>query len=371
MKNQSDNYWYFTRTERRGVLALGLLCLCLFMAPAFFNRLRPLKTIDASDFEQAVRAFASDTTQEQVQVSLFYFNPNHLSHDSFLLLGLSARTAGAIIRYRQKGGYFKHPEDLRKIYTLAAADYERLEPYITIHTSKQVQPMATKSPYRKDTPLQLFVFDPNKIGRQELEQLGIPLWISKIWINYLNKGGRFATKEDLLKLYGMTAKLYQQLEPYIVIAPTTPRQIATKKNNNGSFNSTRLIEIHINQANQAQWEQLDGIGPALAQRITNFRDKLGGFVSIDQVAETRGLPDSVFQKVKYQLVADPVFRYISVNSADQHTLEEHPYISFQEARALINYRTQHGPFQDLRHLARIKIWKSDRLEKVLPYMKLE
>lgn len=370
MKKNTEQYWYFSRAERRGTLILGLLCLVLFIAPAFFDRLIPCKPIDASGFAQAIEAFADDTVSHKKEASLFYFNPNKLPKDSFILLGLSARTAGSIIRYREKGGYFRRPEDFSRIYNLATADYERLAPYIQIASHAQSRTKAVNTAQSEPARRRLFAFDPNKVNIQNLEEMGIPLWIIKIWINYLNKGGHFYRKEDLLKLYGMDAALYQQLEPYIEITPL-PKQAAYKKEDKSPREARRPVEVSINQADLAQWELLDGVGPALAQRIVSFRDKLGGFVHVEQVAETRGLPDSVFQKIKYQLIEEPIFRYLPINTADQAVLQAHPYINPQEARALINYRLQHGPFEDLQHLARIKIWKPERLAKVLPYMKLE
>ena len=56
--------------------------------------------------------------------------------------------------------------------------------------------------------------------------------------------------------------------------------------------------VNINTADTSAFIALPGIGNKLALRIVNFRDKLGGFYSIDQIGETYGLPDSVFRKIK-------------------------------------------------------------------------
>ncbi len=67
-----------------------------------------------------------------------------------------------------------------------------------------------------------------------------------------------------------------------------------------SFGSNN-ISIDINEADTTAFIALPGIGSKLAQRIINFRTKLGGFYSIDQVRETFGLPDSTFRKIQKQL----------------------------------------------------------------------
>ena len=47
-----------------------------------------------------------------------------------------------------------------------------------------------------------------------------------------------------------------------------------------------IQSVDINTADTTAFISLPGIGSKLAARIVNFRDKLGGFYSIDQVGET-------------------------------------------------------------------------------------
>jgi DNA uptake protein ComE-like DNA-binding protein len=68
----------------------------------------------------------------------------------------------------------------------------------------------------------------------------------------------------------------------------------------------RCKTIDINEADSAQWESLYGIGPYLAKRIITFRESLCGFVSVEQVKETYGLRDSVFQSIKTCLTIEKI-----------------------------------------------------------------
>ena len=47
--------------------------------------------------------------------------------------------------------------------------------------------------------------------------------------------------------------------------------------------------VHLNSASAEQLDALDGIGPALAQRIVDYREAHGGFGSIDQLDEVSGI----------------------------------------------------------------------------------
>jgi competence protein ComEA len=47
--------------------------------------------------------------------------------------------------------------------------------------------------------------------------------------------------------------------------------------------------LSLASATQAQLEELDGIGPALAERILEYRDAHGGFRSVEELAEVDGI----------------------------------------------------------------------------------
>ncbi|MEP6727425.1 MAG: helix-hairpin-helix domain-containing protein, partial [Bacteroidota bacterium] len=212
-----------------------------------------------------------------------------------------------------------------------------------------------KKNYRKEKA-ETFYFDPNTLNAEGWKRLGIRDRTATTIQNFLAKGGKFRHAEDISKIYGLFKDDYERLLPYVQIKneagfekksreekkeyASTEKPVYPEKR----FSPAKIIEI--NSADTTAFIALPGIGSKLAARIINFRDKLGGFYSVQQVAETFGLPDSTFSKIKDLLQCNPaVMKQININTADANTLKQHPYIRWNLANVIVQYRVQHGNFK--------------------------
>ena len=130
-----------------------------------------------------------------------------------------------------------------------------------------------------------------------------------------------------------------------------------------------FTETDVNLADSNAWSRLPGIGEKLASRIIHFREKLGGFYQLDQVAETYGLPDTTFQKIKpYLRIHSVSLHQIDINTATKEMLMSHPYIRWPLARSIIEYRVQHGSFHSVSELLQLAQMDSAKFEKLKPYL---
>ncbi|HEY7289055.1 MAG TPA: helix-hairpin-helix domain-containing protein [Vicinamibacterales bacterium] len=59
--------------------------------------------------------------------------------------------------------------------------------------------------------------------------------------------------------------------------------------------------VNINSASAAEFEALPGIGPKLAARIIEYRQKNGPFKKVEDLMNVRGLGEKNFLKLKAQL----------------------------------------------------------------------
>jgi competence ComEA-like helix-hairpin-helix protein len=222
---------------------------------------------------------------------------------------------------------------------------------------------------------ELFYFDPNTLNGEGWKKLGLRDKTVKTIQNYLAKGGHFYKPEDLSKIYGLFEDEFARLEPYIRIEGkkiTNPSAIAAETFLPPAGKTERYKVIDINTADTSVFISLPGIGSKLAARIVNFRDKLGGFYAISQVAETYGLPDSTFQKNKQYLKLDNAsLKKININTASVDELKAHPYIKYALANPIVAYRKEHGPFLKLEDIKKVMVVTEDVYQKIYPYLSIE
>jgi competence protein ComEA len=331
-------YLTFTRKERYGVLFLFLLISIFFVLPYFFKPSPGDRDPAAfKKIEEDIRKFesrVSDSSHEAYnhgsyrhekilsardihmktemnsETVLFYFDPNKIPASDWLRLGLSDRLAHTIRHYIEKGGRFQKAEDLKKLYGLHSSDYDRLFPYVRIDRSPVNS--ETSSRYEKKTT-------------------------------------------DHISLVRKSDSVFHENNPYPILRSGR----ITKK----------FVLIDINLADSNDWSKMPGIGDKLTSRIIRFREKLGGFYQVDQVAETFGLPDTTFQKIKpYLQIRSVSLNQIDINTATKEILIAHPYIRWQLAKGIIEYRTQHGSFQSVDDLLQLAQMDPAKFEKLKPYL---
>jgi competence protein ComEA len=59
--------------------------------------------------------------------------------------------------------------------------------------------------------------------------------------------------------------------------------------------------IRLNSASLEELDKLDGVGPAIAQRIIDYRTENGGFKSVEEIKLVPGIGDKMFEKIKNEI----------------------------------------------------------------------
>lgn len=236
----------------------------------------------------------------------------------------------------------------------------------------------TKSSYNEVVVAkgELFYFDPNTISTYDWKKLGLRDKTIKTIENYLSKGGHFYKPEDLQKIYGLHDDEYERLKPFIKIesSPSKPNDdfVSSKSKDETQPTKTyaaRYSIIDVNIADTTAFITLPGIGSKLAARIVTFREKLGGFYSVEQIGETYGLPDSTFQKIRQYLKLDnPSVKKININTATIDELKAHPYFKYSLANPIVAYRNEHGLFSKVEDIKKVMAVTDEIYKKIAPYL---
>lgn len=127
--------------------------------------------------------------------------------------------------------------------------------------------------------------------------------------------------------------------------------------------------LDLNTADTLDLQELRGIGPAYARRIVNYREKLGGFVQVEQLREVWGIDSGLLEKIRTSVyVKEPVLRKLTLNEADLRTLKQHPYLDYYQAKEIYLHRQKYGAFSDLEDLRKVNLMDSGTFERLLPYI---
>lgn len=155
--------------------------------------------------------------------------------------------------------------------------------------------------------IDLIPFDPNKLNAVMSKTSGLSDRQSKVIMNYLAKGGVFRTKKDFKKMYCIDEAQYHTLEPFLLLPDSFVKPDFKKKA------EKRNSIVDIATADSASLLSIRGIGPVFASRIIKYRDKLGGFYSVEQLLEVWGMKDSLLKIISpYVILKDTIpFRRLS------------------------------------------------------------
>ncbi len=230
---------------------------------------------------------------------------------------------------------------------------------------------ANKPIYRGKPKTELFRFDPNTLDKEGWQRLGLSSKQAQVIINYRNKGGRFYKKEDLKKIYSLHEEKLQEILPYAEIAELEKSDFVAAKPNfeRKEFAKKRIRVVEINSSDSLAFMELHGIGPSFSRRIVRFREALGGFVKVEQIAEVYGLPEETFQDIlPYLSIDTSLVKRLEINHVNQSDLGKHPYVKYKRAQTIINYRKQHGAFKSMADLRKVLSLDEDFFRKIELYL---
>ncbi|HDP76178.1 MAG TPA: helix-hairpin-helix domain-containing protein [Bacteroidales bacterium] len=290
------SFLYFSRGERNGtfvlVLALLLLTAVSYLYKKYFDVITPPDPMivqKADSFFLALQYHEPDKAIEppsgiEAERELpqtpksFLFDPNTVSLDSLMELGLSRKQAEVFVKYRLKGGRFRTPDDIDKIFVIDSATKSRLKPLVRIvpftDTIRHERVVGSK-------PIYVELNSADTLSLLKLKGIGSAY--AKRIVGYRNLLGGFYSVEQLGEVYGFTPQLVDQLRQNIFI------------------DTTRIRKINLNLIKYEDLRTHPYVNDYQAKAIIYYRSQKGNIKTLDELWQNKLLPRERFEKLKHYL----------------------------------------------------------------------
>ena len=312
-KEMVVDYLTFTRRDRIGIIVILAIILGVFFLPKFIARGNSKPTVSDTAWIASLKKLEQKETQNNQQYSqnandngnnyqydqssnnyygkskgeLFYFDPNSLSTESWQKLGLREKTIHTIQNYLSKGGHFKKPEDLQKIYGLFPDEFERIAPYIKIESGNETnnyknitENPPTENQLAKSYASRYAVIDINSADTTAFIALpGIGSKLAARIINFRDKLGGFYSVAQVGETFGLPDSTFQKIKQYL------------------KLENTSIKKININTATVDELKAHPYIKWSLANPIVAYRNEHGLFSKMEDIKKVMAVTDEIYNKI--------------------------------------------------------------------------
>jgi competence protein ComEA len=268
--------WFgFTRRERRSTFLL-LLIVIMIIALRYAV---PEKNLAIEDISSSISGVDSLAGLLREDISSpgqpFSFDPNTASYDTLIKLGLAAKEARTFINYRSKGGKFRQPADIRRVYGIEERKAEQLISFVEFktNTTKEV----TISPFRKQNTL----LDLNNCDSAALVRLpGIGPVLSARIIKYRHLLGGFTAADQLKEVYGLPDETFEIIKGSLLV------------------DTLEVARINVNSADYKELTRLPYFEKYEVTSILKYRELKGRLTGISDLTENKLITREKAAKVR-------------------------------------------------------------------------
>lgn len=354
----------FSDEERRGLMVLLPLVLIAILLSLLVERRgdRPVM-------------LAKTDESETPAATLSPFDPNEADYEKLRRCGVPPRIAAGIIRLRSYGKVYRIKEDVASVSGVDDSLYAALKPYIVISEKHAAAPREKtdypserrRSEYAArpaaDEAPQLEPFAIDTASAAYLAAIGFSPRQAEVIVRYREASGGIRDAEQFRKCYVVSDRMAERLLPYIVFTEksaaedTAPTPAAPER-------------IEINSADSATLRSVVGIGEKSVAEIMRYRELLGGFSSVEQLAELKCVTESNYERILPQIRCDSCkISKIDINFADPKELMRHPYVSAKALRRIVKQRKLKGGWSGIEEMIEDDIFTKDEAERLAPYLR--
>lgn len=228
--------------------------------------------------------------------------------------------------------------------------------------------------YNTSKKNKIFPFNPNFISDYKGYKLGMSIKEIDRLLDFRKQHKYVNSAKEFQEVTKVSDSLLNSIAPYFKFPDWVNGKKEFKQYSSFSNSSItikdKIVQIDINQATQEDLIKINGIGEVISLRILTQKEKLGGFVSMEQLKEVWGLtPEVILNLNKYFVIAKlPSLNKVDVNNASLKELSQFFYFKYDLARQIVKARSMNGDFKSIDDLIKIKGFPVEKADFISLYL---
>lgn len=208
-------------------------------------------------------------------------------------------------------------------------------------------------------------FNPNFISDAKGFQLGMSVEEIDRLLKFRASGKYVNSATDFQNVTGVSNELLQKIAPLFKFPEWTQNKKQETKNE-----VVVVKKIDLNKATLQDLVAIKGIGDYFANAILIEREKLNGFVSIQQVDFIKGLRPEAINIIKQTTFVSGASNIVkvNVNTATKEQLAQVPYVNSYLAREIVVLRSKQETALKIEDLEKINNFPLDKLKIIRLYL---
>lgn len=217
----------------------------------------------------------------------------------------------------------------------------------------------------------IYPFNPNFITDYKGSKLGMSVEEIDRLLNFRKTNQFVNSAAEFQKITQVSDSLLKAISPYFKF-PNWVKNVKSKHYVPFEKKSEKIIRLDINLATKEDLIKIYGIGPALSDRILKQKELLGAFVSMKQMEDVWGLSPEVIENLNknFKIVNLPRINKININNSTIKELQLFPYFNYRLAKAIVTYRSMKGNFNNFEDLTKINNFPTEKLDIISLYLEL-
>lgn len=204
-------------------------------------------------------------------------------------------------------------------------------------------------------------FNPNEYTQENWMSLGLSEKQAAIVLKFTKRG--INNNEQLKQIFVIDEILFE------LIKDST---FYPERKNENRKEAYQPKKININTATEEELQKLYGIGEYLSKKIIEYREKLGGYISKEQLLEIYYFDEEKLENISSRIIVGiEDISQININTCSADELAKHPYIRWKVANSIVKMRAKYQIYTDINQLLESELIDKVLLEKIKPYLTLD